>query len=78
MKIAVKEVGKPLQLVTSEERYRTDCARKVLKDDTTVQFVRLNEKGTLFMGIDEDGLGRNLPLNFLISMCSPINPIQKM
>lgn len=78
MKIATKEVGKPLQITASDEEYRTDCTRKVLGEDTTVQFLRLDAKGTLFMGIDEDGLMLNLPLNFLLSVQSPTYPIQKI
>lgn len=80
MKIAVKEVGKPLEITETTEKYRTNCAKKVIglgKYDT-VEFVRLNEDGTLALCVDEDGLPKGLPTNFLMAFKSVHFPIQKI
>lgn len=75
MKIMVKEVGKPLAVVDTKEKYFGDCVRSYLGKDITVERVYLD--GTEFMmGVDEDGLMKQLPLNFLMSMQNPIYPVQ--
>ena len=71
----VKEVGKPLAVVDTKEKYFGDCVRSYLGKDITVERVYLD--GTEFMmGVDEDGLMKQLPLNFLMSMQNPIYPVQ--
>ena len=75
MKIMVKEVGKPLAFVETNERYFGDCVKSYLGSDTTIERVYLD--GLEFMmGVDEDGLCKQLPLNFLMSMENPAFPIQ--
>lgn len=75
MKIMVKEVGKPLAVVDTKEKYFGDCVRSYLGKDVTVERVYLD--GTEFMmGVDEDGLMKQLPLNFLMSIQNPIYPVQ--
>lgn len=75
MKVMVKEVGKPLAVVDTKEKYFGDCVRSYLGKDITVERVYLD--GTEFMmGVDEDGLMKQLPLNFLMSMQNPIYPVQ--
>jgi hypothetical protein len=75
MKIMVKEVGKPLAVVDTKEKYFGDCVRSYLGKDITVERVYLD--GTEFMmGVDEDGLMKQLPLNFLMSIQNPIYPVQ--
>lgn len=75
MKIMVKEVGKPLVVVDTKEKYFGDCVRSYLGKDITVERVYLD--GTEFMmGVDEDGLMKQLPLNFLMSIQNPIYPVQ--
>lgn len=75
MKVMVKEVGKPLAVVDAKEKYFGDCVRSYLGKDITVERVYLD--GTEFMmGVDEDGLMKQLPLNFLMSMQNPIYPVQ--
>ena len=75
MKIMVKEVGKPLAVVDTKEKYFGDCVRSYLGKDITVERVYLD--GTEFMmGVDEDGLMKQLPLNFLMSIHNPIYPVQ--
>ena len=75
MKIMVKEVGKPLAVVDTKEKYFGDCVRSYLGKDITVERVYL--AGTEFMmGVDEDGLKKQLPLIFLMSIQNPIYPVQ--
>lgn len=78
MRIAVKEVGKELAIVDTEERYRTDCAKKFIGRESTVEFVKINGNGTFSLGVNEDGLALDLPINFLLGMNNPYFPIQKM
>lgn len=64
MKIMVKEVGKPLAVVDTKEKYFGDCVRSYLGKDITVERVYLDGM-EFMMGVDEDGLVKQLPLNFL-------------
>lgn len=75
MRIAVKEVGKPLRIVETDKKYRSECCQDFVDNDI-VQFVYLNDNRTFAFGIDEDGLMKQLPLNFLISTNHPYQPIQ--
>lgn len=75
MKVMVKEVGKPLAVVDTEEKYFGDFARSYLGKDITVERVYLDGM-EFIMGVDEDGLVKQLPLNFLMSMQNPIYPVQ--
>ena len=75
MKIMVKEVGKPLAVVDTKEKYFGDCVRSYLGKDITVERVYLDGM-EFMMGVDEDGLVKQLPLNFLMSMQNPIYPVQ--
>lgn len=75
MKIMVKEVGKPLAVVDTKEKYSGDCVRSYLGKDITVERVYLDGM-EFMMGVDEDGLVKQLPLNFLMSMQNPIYPVQ--
>lgn len=67
MKVMVKEVGKPLAVVDTKEKYFGDFARSYLGKDITVERVYLDGM-EFIMGVDEDGLVKQLPLNFLMSM----------
>ena len=80
MKIGVKEVGKPVQYIEIEDIYRYDCAAKMInnKIHITPQFVYLTPDCLLSLAVDEDGLARELPTNFLLSMPNSLWPIQKM
>lgn len=75
MKIMVKEVGKPLAVVDTKEKHFGDCVRSYLGKDITVERVYLDGM-EFMMGVDEDGLVKQLPLNFLMSMQNPIYPVQ--
>lgn len=78
MKIAVKEVGKELQVIETNEKYRGNCVKQFTGKDDPAEFVRLNEDGSFCIGVNENGLPLQLPLNFLIETTSYHYPIQKM
>lgn len=66
IKIAIKEPNKPLKIVMIEEKYRTNAVKSFL--DGYAQFVGLDGgKGLLSVGVDEDGLMKQLPTNFYLS-----------
>lgn len=78
MKILVKEVGKDIQIIDTQEKYRGACVKKYTGKEYGAEFVPLNKEGTLCIGVNEDGLPLDLPTNFLLRMNSPYWPIQKM
>ena len=78
MRIAVKEVGKELKIVETEQKYRSASTRRYIGVGTITEFVPLNKECTLCIGVNEDGLRLDLPTNFLLQMNSPYWPIQKM
>lgn len=66
IRIAIKEPNKPLQIVMVEEGYRSETVKKYI--DGYVQFVGLDGgKKLLTMGVDEDGLSKELPTNFYLA-----------
>lgn len=80
-KIARKKVGMQLELLNVNDKYRIDCSKKVLGLDLQkdyVEFVPLERTCSLFIGVDESGLQKDLSTNFLLSMNNPHFPIQKM
>ena len=74
MKIIVKEVGKPLEVVDCDERYFTDCVQKYI-GKTRVEKVYLNG-ADFIMGVDENGYMIELPVNFYLKTKSISYPIQ--
>lgn len=76
MKIAVKEVGKELQIIETNEKYRSKCARKYTGEEQYIDCVILGKDFALV--VNEDGLPLDLPMNFLIETTSPHYPIQKI
>lgn len=78
MKIAVKEVGKELQIVETFDKYRSDCTKFFTGEKQRAEFVKLNADGTFCLGVNEEGLMRELPVNFLIETTNAYFPIQKM
>lgn len=66
IRIAIKEPNKPLEIVMVEEGYRTETVKHFL--DGYVQFIGLDGgKRLLTMGVDEDGLSKELPTNFYLA-----------
>lgn len=78
MRIAIKEVGKDLKIIDDSTVYRSECVCKHIKTDKA-EFVRLGDiKGLFTLAVDENGLPKDLPTNFLIETNSEYWPIQKM
>lgn len=78
MKIAVKEVGRKLQIIECNEKYRINGVRQFTGKENNVDIVRLSNDGCLTLGVNGEGLWNKLPTNFLLEMMNPIYPIQKI
>lgn len=78
MKVMVKKVGYPLEVVETNEKYFGDCVRSFLGENITVERVYMGGENPFefIMGVDEDGLPKQLPLNFLMEMNNPHYPVQ--
>lgn len=66
-KVAVKHPGKPMEIIEIESKYRTDVKPFIAQDDNTIlQFVimKRTENRIFCFACDEEGLIKNLPLNF--------------
>lgn len=76
MKVIKKSVGKPMEIVETNEKYLMDCGRSFLGHDITIERVYL-EGYEFIMLVDEDGLMKQLPLNFFMEFTgNPHFPIQ--
>ena len=76
MKMILKRVGEPPQIVETDKKYRTEAVREFLPDADTQERVYLEAGMTFTMVVDEDGLNKELPLNFLMEMASTAYPVQ--
>lgn len=74
MKIIIKRVGKEPKLEQVNNRYR--CELKDMINADILETVKLSEDGLFQMWVDEDGLPRQLDVNFLMAMSNPHYPIQ--
>lgn len=77
-RILKKEPGKEPEIIEVDARYLCDLVKPFFGEGVTMERVALNHERTLWMLVDEDGLYKNLPLNFLMSSGSPHFPIQKI
>lgn len=77
MKIVVKEVNKNHVVTHTDKVYRSECVKQFIGTDKIAEFVPITNDG-LFIGVDEEGLVYDLPVNFLIETNSPYFPIEKM
>lgn len=70
MKAIYKPVGSltDFSIVDIDEKYRTNFARKLIGQDSYIQCVRLDNAGTFFLAVDEDGLAKQLDPNFFIEL----------
>lgn len=77
--ILVKEPGKPGEIHTTGAVYLCDL-KKLFPggNNITMERVPLNREKTIWMLVDENGLAKNLPLNFLMPMENIYFPIQKI
>ena len=82
MKVLLKKVGCPLEMVDTNKKYFADCIRSFLGKDITVERVYMGERFgganqfEFIMGVDEDGLPKQLPFNFFMKFNNPRYPIQ--
>lgn len=74
MKVIVKEVGKKLVVRDIDCKYRNECG-DLIEKNITKEYVTIKDK-ELYMVVDEDGINKNLSLNFLISTNNPFYPVQ--
>lgn len=75
MKVLLKKVGCPLEVVETDKKYFGECVKSFIGKDITVERVYL-DGFEFIMGVDEDGLPKELPLNFLMGFNSPHFPVQ--
>ena len=77
--IAYKEPGKLINLEATTKQYRSDCCNQLVgvSNHGRCSYVALTTDG-LFLACDEDGLAKELPLNFYIEVNSKYFPIQKI
>lgn len=77
MKITVKRVGQPLEIVDIDEAYRTAAAKKVLGADIDARSLWLDSGRTLaFVYDDEVIFKKDISTNFFIEVSNAFAPIQ--
>ena len=77
-RILKKEPGKEIEPLMVEATYLCDVGREIFGSEVYVEQVAMNKEHTMWILIDEDGLSKNLPLNFLLPTVSEHFPIQKI
>lgn len=75
IRIAIKEVGKTIRYELVSDKYVTNCAKRYLSSYPDKVYMA---DGYLFCMIDEEGLPKELPVNFLMEMKMQEFPIQKI
>lgn len=75
MKVLLKKVGYPLEVVETDKKYFGECVKSFIGKDITVERVYL-DGFEFIMGVDEDGLPKELPLNFLMGFNDTHFPVQ--
>ena len=76
LKIAIKRADQTLQYADTNCIYRTEAAKTALKHSFTPQFIWMDQDCCLAMVCDEDGLFKQLPLNFFLEIPTSPWPIQ--
>ena len=75
MKIAIKRVGEPLEIIETDVTYRCELKTLVVSDNAnSIESVFFPKNVQLI--VDECGCLKNLPHNFYISCKSSMYPIQ--
>ena len=75
MKIIKKSVGEPLKIVDTDKQYLMDCAREHFEKGVTLERVYLDGFQFILV-VDEDGLCKQLPLNFFMDCAGSAFPVQ--
>ena len=73
-----KEPGKELEVLEVDATYLCDLQKIFFKENITMERVALNRNRTFWMLVDEDGLSKRLPRNFLLSTENGYFPVQKI
>lgn len=77
-RIVVKDVDKEYQIIEVKDKYITQCAKKFIDNQHPERvIIDQDEDGDLNLCVDEDGLPKELPVNFLLK-CNGPWPVQKM
>lgn len=72
-----KEPGKDPEVVEVDVTYLCDLAKLFFGDHVTMQRIALDRVRTFWLLVDEDGLLKDLPRNFLLPM-GGFHPVQKI
>lgn len=75
LKLLLKRVGKPLEVVESTEKYMMDCAKRFFAQDVFTGRVWLDGYEFVMIG-DDDGPYKELPFNFLIGFERSVAPVE--
>lgn len=75
MKVIVKRAGEPAEIVEVDCKYRNEVARLISDDKITNEYVHI-KVNELAMVVDEDGIAKQLPLNFFLETTNPYYPVQ--
>lgn len=75
MKVIRKCVGKPLEIVETNERWFMKCAKSFFNKDVFTERVYMQGYEFILV-VDEDGLRKQLPVNFLMGFDNSDYPVQ--
>lgn len=76
MKYILKKVGEAPQIMQTDEKYTSNIWQRLY--DSYYERIWLDSQRTLHMIVDEEGLLKKLPTNFLIEMNNPFSPVQRI
>ena len=76
-RIIKKEPGEAPEVIEVDAKYLCDLTKLFFGDHVIMQRVALNRDRTLWLLVDEDGLLKDLPRNFLLPM-GGFHPVQKI
>lgn len=75
MKVLRKCVGKPLEVVETKEKWFMSCAKSFFDEDVFTERVYIQGYQFILV-VDEGGLRKQLPVNFLMKFNNPYYPVQ--
>lgn len=75
MKVLRKRVNQPLEVVETNEKWFVPCSKSFFDKDVFTERIYL-QGYEFIMVVDEDGIMKELPLNFFLSFNNPHFPYQ--
>jgi hypothetical protein len=76
-KFIIKKPDAPFEVIETDNTYSGECGKLIDgTENITVQRVYMNDNMTFTMLVDEDGLPKELPLNFFLTVNNPYFPVQ--